>query len=161
MPGVGRLKTGTPARIDGRTIDFTELAEQKSQEPCPLISYWQEALPPKQVSCHITYTNEKTHDIINESLHLSAMYSGNIESKGPRYCPSIEDKIVRFAEQQRHQVFLEPEGLNTSEVYPNGISTSLPIDVQQRFINSIKGCEKLGLSDQAMLLSMIILIQEA
>lgn len=139
----GRLKTGTPPRIDGRTIDYSELAPQPGDDPRPVFSYLGSAADhPAQVNCHITHTNQKTHDIISESLHRSPLFSGTIEGVGPRYCPSIEDKVVRFADKDSHQIFIEPEGLNTHEVYPNGISTSLPFDVQIAYVQSIKGFEK-------------------
>ncbi len=137
-----RLKTGTPARIDARSIDFSQLEVQHGDNPTPVFSYMgSRAEQPRQVPCHITYTNEKTHDIIRGGLDRSPMYSGVIEGVGPRYCPSIEDKIMRFADKNSHQIFVEPEGLNTHEVYPNGISTSLPFDVQVDFIRSMKGFE--------------------
>ena len=140
---VERLKTGTPPRIDSRTIDYTGLAEQPGDTPLPVFSYTGNVSQhPKQVSCHITHTNEKTHDIIRDGLHRSPMYSGVIEGIGPRYCPSIEDKVVRFADKMSHQIFIEPEGLTTHEVYPNGISTSLPFDMQFEFVRSMKGFEK-------------------
>lgn len=140
---VERLKTGTPPRIDSRTIDYSELAEQPGDTPLPVFSYTGNAEDhPRQISCHITHTNEKTHDIIREGLHRSPMYSGVIEGVGPRYCPSIEDKVVRFADKTSHQIFIEPEGLTTHEVYPNGISTSLPFDMQFEFVRSMKGFEK-------------------
>jgi tRNA uridine 5-carboxymethylaminomethyl modification enzyme len=139
---VSRLKTGTPPRIDGRTIDYSKLMAQPGDSPCPVMSYLGKvAEHPKQVNCHITYTNAKTSDIIRRGINQSPIFSGAIEGVGPRYCPSIEDKIVRFAERDRHQVFLEPEGLQTHEVYPNGISTSLPYDIQQEFVHSIEGLE--------------------
>lgn len=139
---VGRLKTGTPPRIDGRTIDYTRLQAQPGDNPLPVMSYWGCAdQHPQQVPCYITHTNTHTHDIIRENIEHSAIFSGNIEGTGPRYCPSIEDKVVRFAERDRHQIFLEPEGLNTHEVYPNGISTSLPFSVQQDFVHSMAGLE--------------------
>jgi len=139
---VERLKTGTPARIDGRTIDFSKMEEQPGDKPIPVFSFMGNAAQhPKQVSCYITYTNEKTHDIIRGGLDRSPMYTGVIEGVGPRYCPSIEDKINRFADKDSHQIFVEPEGLSTYEVYPNGISTSLPYDVQWDFIRSIVGFE--------------------
>ncbi|MCB1532233.1 MAG: tRNA uridine-5-carboxymethylaminomethyl(34) synthesis enzyme MnmG [Alphaproteobacteria bacterium] len=138
---LGRLKTGTPARLDGRTIDWSACEEQPGDaEPQPF-SYMTDKVSVPQIPCHITYTNEETHKIIADNIHLSAMYSGNISGTGPRYCPSIEDKITRFADKSRHQVFLEPEGLEDHTVYPNGISTSLPTDVQERYIRSIKGLE--------------------
>ena len=139
---VERLKTGTPPRIDSRTINYSELAEQPGDTPLPVFSYTGNVNQhPEQVSCHITHTNEKTHDIIREGLHRSPMYSGVIEGTGPRYCPSVEDKVVRFADKTSHQIFIEPEGLTTHEVYPNGISTSLPFDMQFEFVRSIKGFE--------------------
>lgn len=140
---VGRLKTGTPPRLDGRSIDFTRLREQPGDEPVPVFSFLgRREQHPRQVSCHITDTNEQTHDIIRDGLHRSPMYSGAIDGAGPRYCPSIEDKIVRFADKTSHQIFVEPEGLNTHEVYPNGISTSLPYEVQVDFLRSIAGFEQ-------------------
>ena len=140
---VERLKTGTPPRIDSRTIDYSGLAEQPGDTPLPVFSYTGKADDhPRQISCHITHTNEKTHDIIREGLHRSPMYSGVIEGVGPRYCPSIEDKVVRFADKTSHQIFIEPEGLTTNEVYPNGISTSLPFDMQYELVRSMKGFEK-------------------
>lgn len=143
----GRLKTGTPPRLDGRTIDFSSLATQPSEySPQNPIRF--SYLPvimgdkrPEQINCSITHTNDKTHELINSNLDKSPMYSGNIEGSGPRYCPSIEDKVVRFAHKDSHQIFLEPEGLNTNEVYPNGISTSLPFDVQIQLIHSVKGLQ--------------------
>lgn len=139
---VGRLKTGTPPRIDGRTIDYSKLENQPGDRPTPVFSFLGDcAEHPPQIECHITRTNEKTHKIIRASLHRSPIYSGQIASVGPRYCPSIEDKIVRFAEKDSHQIFIEPEGLNTCEVYPNGISTSLPYDAQIDLVRSIKGFE--------------------
>jgi tRNA uridine 5-carboxymethylaminomethyl modification enzyme len=139
---VGRLKTGTPPRIDGKSVDFTNLQEQPGDVPRPLFSFMGSAADqPEQVNCWITHTNEKTHDIIRAALHRSPMYSGAIDGTGPRYCPSIEDKIVRFADRSSHQIFIEPEGLNTRELYPNGISTSLPYDVQVDFVHSIAGFE--------------------
>ncbi len=140
---VARLKTGTPPRIDSRTIDFSQLQEQPGDLPLPVMSYWGDVADhPRQVSCYITHTNESTHDVIRQSLHQSAMYSGKIEGVGPRYCPSIEDKVVRFAERSAHQIFLEPEGLETYEVYPNGISTSLPFSAQQAMLRTIVGLEQ-------------------
>lgn len=139
---VDRLKTGTPPRIDGKTIDYSQLQQQPGDEPSPVFSYLGKAEQhPEQIPCHITHTNERTHDIIRASLHRSPMYNGTIESIGPRYCPSVEDKVVRFADKLSHQIFIEPEGLNTNEVYPNGISTSLPFDVQYELVHSIKGFE--------------------
>ncbi len=144
---VGRLKTGTPPRIDGRTVDFSELQTQPGDEPCPTMSLLGDAtMHPRQVPCHITETNAITHEIIQANIERSAMYSGAIEGVGPRYCPSIEDKVVRFADKVSHQIFIEPEGLNTTELYPNGISTSLPFDVQLQFVRSIKGFEKAHIS---------------
>ncbi|NVK29600.1 MAG: tRNA uridine-5-carboxymethylaminomethyl(34) synthesis enzyme MnmG [Gammaproteobacteria bacterium] len=139
---VGRLKTGTPPRIDARTVNFDVMGVQPGDDPAPVFSV--DSTPadhPRQVPCHITYTNERTHDIIQKSLHRSAMYAGHIDGVGPRYCPSIEDKIVRFADRDRHQVFVEPEGLESIELYPNGLSTSLPFDVQIEYIQSIAGFE--------------------
>ena len=139
---VGRLKTGTPPRIDGRTIDYTSLAAQPGDEPTPVFSFLGiRAEHPRQVSCHITHTTERTHEIIRAGLDRSPLYTGVIEGVGPRYCPSIEDKVVRFADRTRHQIFIEPEGLDTFEIYPNGISTSLPFDVQLDLVRSIPGFE--------------------
>lgn len=140
---VGRLKTGTPPRIDGRTIDFSVLEEQPGDRPVPVFSFLGSAsLHPPQLSCWITHTNERTHDIIRGGLDRSPLFAGTIEGVGPRYCPSIEDKVVRFSEKPAHQIFLEPEGLYTSEIYPNGISTSLPFDLQVDLVRSIAGLEK-------------------
>ena len=140
---VGRLKTGTPPRLDGRTIDYSRLAEQPGDAERPVFSFLGSVDDhPRQVSCHITATCERTHDIIRGALHRSPMYSGVIEGAGPRYCPSIEDKVVRFADKTAHQIFVEPEGLGTAEVYPNGISTSLPFDVQHALVRSIPGFER-------------------
>jgi len=137
---VGCLKTGTPARIDGKTIDYSKLEKQPGDIPVPVFSLLGKAEEhPKQICCHIAHTNEKTHEIIRANLDKSPLYRGDIEGIGPRYCPSIEDKIVRFADRASHQIFIEPEGLNTTEVYPNGISTSLPVEVQQQFIHSMQG----------------------
>ncbi len=139
---VARLKTGTPPRLDGRTLNFRVMQEQPGDEPQPVFSFiGTRAQHPRQVSCHITRTREETHDIIRGSLHQSPMYSGKIDGVGPRYCPSVEDKIVRFADKSSHQIFVEPEGLNTHLVYPNGISTSLPAATQERFVRSIVGFE--------------------
>lgn len=138
---MGRLKTGTPARLDGTTIDFASLTPQPGDNPPTPFSYLTEKILVPQITCFITHTNEKTHDIIRANLSRSPMYSGQIESTGPRYCPSIEDKVVRFADRARHQIFLEPEGLDDSTVYPNGISTSLPEEVQLAMIKSIHGLE--------------------
>lgn len=140
---IDRLKTGTPPRIDGRTIDFSRLERQDGDTPVPVFSFMGLAdQHPQQVPCYITRTNEKTHDIIRGGLDRSPMYAGEIEGVGPRYCPSIEDKVVRFAERSSHQIFIEPEGLNTNEYYPNGISTSLPFDVQYAFVRSMVGFEQ-------------------
>jgi len=156
---VDRFKTGTPCRINGRSIDFTKCEKQGGDSPIPKFSYlyktitkepndihtlnpWgDESFHVEQVPCWITYTNMRTHDVIRENLHQSPMYSGKIEGVGPRYCPSIEDKVVKFADKERHQVFLEPEGRHTHEYYINGVSTSLPYDVQLDFIRSIEGLE--------------------
>ncbi len=138
---LGRLKTGTPPRLDGRTIDWERLEEQPGDDVPELFSFLSEGVTARQVSCGITHTNENTHAIIRENLGRSAMYGGQIDGVGPRYCPSIEDKVVRFAEKTSHQIFLEPEGLDTSTVYPNGISTSLPEDVQEAYVRSIVGLE--------------------
>ncbi|MBO2664547.1 tRNA uridine-5-carboxymethylaminomethyl(34) synthesis enzyme MnmG [Shewanella algae] len=139
---VGRLKTGTPPRIDARSVDFQQMTEQQGDNPLPVMSFIGDVSQhPQQISCYITYTNEKTHEIIRGGLDRSPMYSGVIEGIGPRYCPSIEDKIHRFADKSSHQIFIEPEGLNTNELYPNGISTSLPFDVQIALVRSIKGME--------------------
>jgi tRNA uridine 5-carboxymethylaminomethyl modification enzyme len=140
---VARLKTGTPARIDAKTIDFSKLTVQLGDDPRPTMSFLSSSnIHPKQAPCYIASTNEKTHDIIRSNLNKSAIFSGEITGNGPRYCPSIEDKIFRFADKTSHQIFLEPEGLTTTEIYPNGISTSLPFDLQIKFINSIVGLEK-------------------
>ena len=139
---VERLKTGTPPRIDGRSIDYSQLQAQAGDQPIPVMSYLGSAQHhPRQLSCHITHTNSRTHDIIREGLVDSPLYSGAIEGTGPRYCPSIEDKVVRFAERSSHQIFIEPEGLDTHEVYPNGISTSLPWAAQEALVHSIAGFE--------------------
>jgi len=140
--GVDRLKTGTPPRIDGRTIDYRRVAEQPGDDPAPVFSFAGSAADhPRQVSCWITHTSERTHDIIRGALDRSPLYTGKIEGVGPRYCPSIEDKVVRFADKTSHQIFIEPEGLETTEIYPNGISTSLPFDVQVDLVRSINGFE--------------------
>jgi len=140
---VGRLKTGTPPRIDGRSIDYTGLQVQPGDEPVPVFSFLGlRSEHPRQVPCHITATNERTHEIIRAASDRSPMFTGVIEGVGPRYCPSVEDKVARFADKASHQVFVEPEGLDTHEVYPNGISTSLPFDVQQEFVQSIRGFER-------------------
>ena len=139
---VGRLKTGTPPRIDARTIDFAQLTPQFGDNPMPVFSFMGSADEhPEQMPCHITYTNEKTHEVIRNNLDRSPMYAGVIEGIGPRYCPSIEDKVMRFADRNQHQIFLEPEGLTSNEIYPNGISTSLPFDVQIQIVHSMKGME--------------------
>ncbi|MDN3380878.1 MULTISPECIES: tRNA uridine-5-carboxymethylaminomethyl(34) synthesis enzyme MnmG [unclassified Pseudoalteromonas] len=139
---VDRLKTGTPPRIDARTVDFSKMQEQPGDAPTPVFSFLgKQSDHPQQIPCYITYTNEKTHDVIRNNLHRSPMYSGVIEGIGPRYCPSIEDKIVRFADKDKHQIFVEPEGLTSYELYPNGISTSLPFDVQLEIVQSIAGFE--------------------
>ncbi|CND46189.1 tRNA uridine 5-carboxymethylaminomethyl modification protein GidA [Yersinia frederiksenii] len=139
---VNRLKTGTPPRIDARTIDFSQLAPQLGDTPIPVFSFLGNAEQhPEQMACHITYTNEKTHEVIRNNLDRSPMYAGIIEGIGPRYCPSIEDKVMRFADRNSHQIFLEPEGLTSNEIYPNGISTSLPFDVQMQIVRSMKGLE--------------------
>ncbi len=139
---IGRLKTGTCPRLDGRTIDKTRLAVQHGDSNPTPFSFSTQRITQKQIPCYITYTNSHTHDIIRASLHRSPMYSGVIKSRGPRYCPSIEDKVVRFADKSRHQIFLEPEGYDTIEVYPNGLSTSLPLDVQLDMVRSIEGLEQ-------------------
>ena len=138
---VGRLKTGTPPRLDRRSVDLAALAEQPGDAPLPSLSFLPQEHP-RQVPCHIAETNAATHDIIRRALHRSPLYSGEIEGAGPRYCPSIEDKVVRFADRAKHQIFVEPEGLASGELYPNGISTSLPFEVQVALVRSIKGFEK-------------------
>ena len=138
---VGRLKTGTCPRLDSRTIDYSSLEVQYGDENPVPFSFTSDGIKQRQVPCHITYTNKQTHEIIRSALHRSPMYSGVIKSRGPRYCPSIEDKIHRFADKSRHQIFLEPEGLDTVEVYPNGLSTSLPLDVQIEMVRSVHGLE--------------------
>ena len=140
--GVGRLKTGTPPRLDGRTINFNLLQKQEGDNPLPSFSFMGKVTDhPEQIPCFITHTNSRTHEYITNGLKDSPLFSGKIEGVGPRYCPSIEDKVVRFAERESHQIFVEPEGLTTHEVYPNGISTSLAYEVQEEFVNSIKGFE--------------------
>ncbi|MFZ1805033.1 MAG: tRNA uridine-5-carboxymethylaminomethyl(34) synthesis enzyme MnmG, partial [Nitrospira sp.] len=139
---VGRLKTGTPPRLDKATIDFSVMIPQPGDSPPPPFSYRTQHITTRQVLCHLTYTNRETHDIIQKNLDRSPLYSGVIESTGPRYCPSIEDKVVRFAEKERHQIFVEPEGLDSIEFYPNGISTSLPVDVQSAMLKTIPGLEQ-------------------
>lgn len=138
---LGRLKTGTPARLDGRTIDWSVCEEQPGDTPPQPFSFLNKTVDVPQISCFITYTNDKTHQVIRDNLHQAPMYSGQIKSSGPRYCPSIEDKIVRFSDKDRHQIFLEPEGLDDHTVYPNGISTSLPEDVQYALLKTIPGLE--------------------
>ncbi|TXE53389.1 tRNA uridine-5-carboxymethylaminomethyl(34) synthesis enzyme MnmG [Serratia ureilytica] len=139
---VSRLKTGTPPRIDARTIDFSVLAPQHGDTPVPVFSFLGDASQhPEQMACYITHTNEKTHDVIRNNLDRSPMYAGIIEGIGPRYCPSIEDKVMRFADRNAHQIFLEPEGLTSNEIYPNGISTSLPFDVQMQIVRSMEGMQ--------------------
>ncbi|HEY4443285.1 MAG TPA: tRNA uridine-5-carboxymethylaminomethyl(34) synthesis enzyme MnmG [Steroidobacteraceae bacterium] len=140
---VGRLKTGTPPRIDGRSIDFSSMREQHSDDPQPVFSYLgTRGAHPRQMPCHITATSERTHDIIRGATARSPLFTGLIAGVGPRYCPSVEDKVVRFADKKSHQIFVEPEGLNTHEIYPNGISTSLPFDVQYEFVRTIRGFER-------------------
>ena len=144
---VGRLKTGTPPRLDGRTLDWSLMARQPGDTPLPVFSYLGRASEhPRQIDCFITNTNERTHDLIRAAADRSPMFTGRIEGVGPRYCPSVEDKVVRFADKTSHQIFIEPEGLSTHEVYPNGISTSLPFDVQVEFVHSIAGCERAHLT---------------
>jgi tRNA uridine 5-carboxymethylaminomethyl modification enzyme len=142
---IGRLKTGTPPRLDARTINFENLEEQFADDDPYFFSFLTKKNYNKQVSCRMTYTNDKVHKIIEKNLTKSAMYSGNIQGVGPRYCPSIEDKIVKFADKSRHQIFLEPEGLNDHTIYPNGISTSLPANIQQEICNNIKGLENVSI----------------
>ena len=140
---VARLKTGTPPRLDGRTLNFDVMQEQAGDQPTPVFSFLgRRSDHPQQISCYITKTNEHTHDIIRASLNRSPMFTGSIEGVGPRYCPSVEDKVVRFADKKSHQIFVEPEGLTTDLIYPNGISTSMPADVQEQFVRSIVGFEK-------------------
>jgi tRNA uridine 5-carboxymethylaminomethyl modification enzyme len=147
LPRTGRLKTGTPPRIDGRSVDFSVLTPQCSDAPLPVLSYLGRAADhPRQVPCHITATNPRTHALIRAATDRSPLYTGRIAGVGPRYCPSIEDKVVRFAERGAHQIFVEPEGLDTHELYPNGISTSLPFDVQLEFVRSIRGFERAHLT---------------
>ena len=138
---VGRLKTGTPPRLDGATIDFSVMVPQPGDNPPPPFSYRTDRIENRQLPCHLTHTNRVTHELIQQNLDRSPLYSGIIESVGPRYCPSIEDKVVRFADKERHQIFIEPEGLDTPEFYPNGISTSLPVDVQAAILKTIPGLE--------------------
>lgn len=138
---LGRLKTGTTPRLDGRTIDYCNLEVQPSDPGAEPFSVMSDSLPTQLINCYLTYTNAATHQVIRDNLHKSAMYGGHIQGTGPRYCPSIEDKIVKFADKERHQIFLEPEGLDTYEVYPNGLSTSLPVDVQLAYLRTIAGLE--------------------
>ena len=142
---IGRLKTGTPPRLDARTINFENLEEQYADEDPYFFSFLTKKNINKQVSCRMTYTNEAVHKIISKNIAKSAMYSGSIQGVGPRYCPSIEDKIIKFSDKQRHQIFLEPEGLNDNTIYPNGISTSLPAEIQQEICNKIKGLENVSI----------------
>jgi tRNA uridine 5-carboxymethylaminomethyl modification enzyme len=147
---VGRLKTGTPCRIDARSVDFSVMQAQPGDEPMPVFSFMgNRAMHPRQVPCYITHTNERTHEVIRQYLDQSPMYQGVIEGVGPRYCPSIEDKITRFADKDQHQIFIEPEGLTTHELYPNGISTSLPFEAQLQMIHTMKGLEKAVLTRPA------------
>jgi len=139
---VGRLKTGTPPRLDGATIDFSVMVPQLGDDPPPPFSYQTDQIENRQLPCHLTHTNRATHELIQHNLDRSPLYSGIIESVGPRYCPSIEDKVVRFADKERHQIFIEPEGLDSREFYPNGISTSLPVDVQVAMLKTIHGLEQ-------------------
>lgn len=145
----GRLKTGTPPRLDGRTIDWSRLAMQPGDDDAAMFSFLHKQPFVRQISCGITHTNSKTHDIVRQNLHLSAMYGGHIEGVGPRYCPSIEDKVVRFADKDSHQVFLEPEGLDDPTIYPNGISSSLPLSVQEDYVRSIAGLEQVQITQPA------------
>src|SRR5271169_6890787 len=139
---IGRLKTGTCPRLDGRTIDYSALEIQPGDEPPPPFSFRTAGIRQEQIPCHLTFTNTLTHEIIRSGLDRAPMYSGVIQSRGPRYCPSVEDKVVRFADKERHQIFLEPEGRDTVEVYPNGLSTSLPLDIQLDMVHSILGLER-------------------
>ncbi|HJU28037.1 MAG TPA: tRNA uridine-5-carboxymethylaminomethyl(34) synthesis enzyme MnmG, partial [Candidatus Binataceae bacterium] len=139
---IGRLKTGTCPRLDSRTIDYSGLETQPGDDPPPPFSFRTSHIAQHQIPCHLTYTNERTHEIIRGGIDRSPMYSGVINSRGPRYCPSVEDKVMRFGDKDRHQIFLEPEGRDTIEVYPNGLSTSLPLDVQIEMVHSIKGLER-------------------
>ena len=139
---VGRLKTGTCPRLDGRTIDYSRLEVQPGDEPPPPFSFRTKRIEQSQIPCHLTYTNARTHEVIRANIDRSPMYSGTIQSRGPRYCPSVEDKVMRFADKERHQIFLEPEGRDTVEIYPNGLSTSLPLDVQIAMVRSIEGLER-------------------
>ena len=145
MPRVARLKTGTPPRIDGRSLDYSVMTPQPSDEPRPVVSFLgRPSDHPAQLPCHITATNERTHALIRAASDRSPMYTGLIEGVGPRYCPSIEDKVVRFADHARHQLFIEPEGLSTVEIYPNGLSTSLPVDVQLGMLRTNSSCTSKG-----------------
>jgi tRNA uridine 5-carboxymethylaminomethyl modification enzyme len=147
LPRTGRLKTGTPPRLDGRSLDYAAMTPQHSDQPLPVLSFLGRASDhPAQVACHITHTNPRTHELIRAGCDRSPLYTGVIEGAGPRYCPSVEDKVVRFADRSQHQIFVEPEGLDTHEVYPNGISTSLPFDVQLEFVRSIRGFERAHLT---------------
>lgn len=146
---MGRLKTGTPPRLDGKTIDWSVCEEQKGDDVPVPFSFLTPKIEVPQISCHITWTSAEAHRVITENLHRSAMHSGQIQGRGPRYCPSIEDKIVRFADKDRHQIFLEPEGLDDDTIYPNGISTSLPIDVQEAFLRAIPGLENVAIREYA------------
>jgi tRNA uridine 5-carboxymethylaminomethyl modification enzyme len=139
---IGRLKTGTCPRLDGRTIDYAGLEPQPGDDPPPPFSFRTERIAQSQIPCHLTFTNARTHDVIRANIGRSPMYAGIIQSRGPRYCPSVEDKVMRFADKERHQIFLEPEGRDTVEVYPNGLSTSLPLDVQIEMVRSIRGLER-------------------
>jgi tRNA uridine 5-carboxymethylaminomethyl modification enzyme len=149
VQGTGRLKTGTPPRLDGKTIDWSKVESQPGDDDPSLFSFMNSRPAVRQVSCGVTHTNERTHDIVRGNLHLSAMYGGHIEGVGPRYCPSIEDKVVRFADKLSHQVFLEPEGLDDDTIYPNGISSSLPVDVQESYVRSINGLESVKILQPA------------
>jgi NAD/FAD-utilizing enzyme apparently involved in cell division len=142
---MGRLKTGTPPRLDSNTINFSNLEEQFADDDPYFFSFLTKGNFNKQVSCRVTYTSEKVHKIIQKNIKRSAMYSGSIKGVGPRYCPSIEDKVVKFSDKARHQIFLEPEGLNDNTIYPNGISTSLPADIQQEICHNIKGLENVSI----------------
>ncbi|MBO1110083.1 FAD-dependent oxidoreductase, partial [Plesiomonas shigelloides] len=143
---VKRLKNGTPPRLDARPIDFSALPQPRGDLPAPVFSFLGDASEhPAQMPCYITHTNERTHDVIRANLDRSPMYAGIIDGIGPRYCPSIEDKVMRFCDRNRHQVFLEPEGLTSHEIYPNGISTSFPSDVQMAIVRSIRGLENVNI----------------
>ncbi|MGB1077296.1 MAG: tRNA uridine-5-carboxymethylaminomethyl(34) synthesis enzyme MnmG, partial [Bdellovibrionales bacterium] len=146
---LGRLKTGTPARLDGRTIDWSKCTEQPGDNPPTPFSFMNDEITVPQIPCHITHTTEETHKIIRDNLHLAPLYSGQIKGTGPRYCPSIEDKVSRFADKESHQIFLEPEGLDDHTVYPNGISNALPVDVQERFLRTIPGLENVKILEWA------------